>query len=328
MTEAPESWGRPWRAARAAWEAAARGEGDRRLALMEAIDGLEATLRRWLRDDADAPLALRLQALAPDEVPADRLLAELRQRGRLSLELAAAIHDLLRAREVLRAQVDVDPRTVDRLVAQIGHVIGDLEARLSARASATAAEEGPTVRDAETDVHPVPPPGRSRRGWTVAVGAVGVLLVLVLGWLVARDAGRADRERAIAALRSGDYAAAAAALERYVARHPEEVDSWLALARAYRRLRQPERAAEALRRAAALDPSDPGVQRELGLWLLERGHYDRAALRFEAALARDSSDVAAWAGLLQALRRAGRTDDARRRWAAAPPEVRQALGGP
>src|SRR5690606_35904894 len=63
---------------------------------------VEMSLRRLLRDHPGAALQVRLRALAPDELRADEVLAELRQHDQISIELAAAVHELLEVRQRLR----------------------------------------------------------------------------------------------------------------------------------------------------------------------------------------------------------------------------------
>src|SRR5688500_4361803 len=64
---------------------------------------VETTLRRMLRDDATAPVELRLRALAAEDLPTADLLAELRRRNRMPMELAAAVHELDQAAQRLAA---------------------------------------------------------------------------------------------------------------------------------------------------------------------------------------------------------------------------------
>src|SRR2546430_6435111 len=66
-------------------------------AVQEAWRAVERSLRLLLRADMGAPDALRLSALSADELPADRLIESLRQRNRISLELAGMTHELERA---------------------------------------------------------------------------------------------------------------------------------------------------------------------------------------------------------------------------------------
>src|SRR5690606_28456812 len=68
------------------------------------------SLRRLLRDHAGAALQVRLRALAPDELRADEVLAELRQHDQISIELAAAVHDLLEVRQRLRSGAPLAPQ--------------------------------------------------------------------------------------------------------------------------------------------------------------------------------------------------------------------------
>jgi hypothetical protein len=65
-------------------------EEETRTAVVQIAAAVEMSLRRLLRDLPSAALQVRLRALAPDELRADEVLAELRQHDQISIELAAA----------------------------------------------------------------------------------------------------------------------------------------------------------------------------------------------------------------------------------------------
>ncbi|MDQ3557083.1 MAG: hypothetical protein M3409_09975, partial [Gemmatimonadota bacterium] len=69
-----------------------------REAVVRVTHAVEATLRRLLRDDPGADLELRLHALDPEELSADEVVADLRRRNVLPLELAAGFHELVGVR--------------------------------------------------------------------------------------------------------------------------------------------------------------------------------------------------------------------------------------
>ncbi|HEV2149056.1 MAG TPA: hypothetical protein VGR37_16740, partial [Longimicrobiaceae bacterium] len=81
----------------------------RRTAIVQLFGALEASLRRILRDDPHVPLEVRLRALAPDELPTPELVAELRRRDRISIELAAAFHELAARVRGLREGAEPEP---------------------------------------------------------------------------------------------------------------------------------------------------------------------------------------------------------------------------
>ena len=93
MIPVPESALRPLRAV-SSDIAALRGGSAGPGALVRVARAAESPLRRVLRDEPTAPVELRLRALSPDDLSTDELLAELRRRDRLPLELAAGMHEL------------------------------------------------------------------------------------------------------------------------------------------------------------------------------------------------------------------------------------------
>jgi tetratricopeptide (TPR) repeat protein len=285
----------------------------------------EATLRRMLRDDFTAPVELRLRALSADDLPTPDLLAELRRRNRLPMELAAAFHDLDLACERISGGADPGPRDAQLAVA----VAEGLDAHVRAL-PAGAQLEDPVLDDPDDDgltgddealVHPVPAPRRRRVPWEtlLALAALVVLLVIAI-----RMRGGDDRglRRGESEYRDGRVAQAERAFREYAEDNPRDPRPRVYLARIYReagRLPDAEREIQAGLRVA---PEDAGLETERGFLLLDANRPADAVPVFRAALSHDRESRRAWAGLVRALRAAGRPRDAEQVLGLAPAEVR------
>lgn len=148
-----------------------------------AVEGVEAALRRWLRDDGGAALPVRLSALAPDEIPVDRLIGELRQRNRVSVELAAGFHELWVRTRSPRSAPALDPRDVEALRA----VVARTEQEISAAPLPAPGTSDIATRDHEpAHIHAVPPEGRTGAlpvaPWAFLFAVVVALLLAVALW--------------------------------------------------------------------------------------------------------------------------------------------------
>ena len=146
-------------------------ESETRAAVVQVAAAVEMSLRRLLRDFPGAALQVRLRALAPDELRADEVLAELRQHDQISMELAAAVHDLLEVRQRLRDGGAVGAN--DPTLAY--HVADRLEQEAShpRPAPSPAAPSASDLDEEETLPAAAIPPSRRRRtsrtrgfGWT------------------------------------------------------------------------------------------------------------------------------------------------------------------
>jgi tetratricopeptide (TPR) repeat protein len=303
-------------------------------ALLRVSEGAESCLRRLLRNDPSQPIDLRLRALAPDELAAEEVLSALRQRDLISIELAAAFHDLLGVKRRLVHGGTPSHRDVELALQVTGRTEREvLAARLSSTAPGAAAAgdsdvtlPGPPPAAADDDL----PPrnlATARRGlpWYWAAAAVSVLLVFALGlwWTTSRSAPRLDQ--AIALFRSGDYDQAAEQFRRHVEARPNDPTPRLYLARIYRRTNRYEEAREQLRLALESAPEDAALHRELGFLLLDVGRPDAAVPRFRNSVEREPDSVEAWVGLIRALRESGQGAAADRVLARAPSEVRALL---
>lgn len=293
-------------------------------ALLRGTNAVENTLRRVLRDEERAPLAVRLSALAHDEVPAPEVVAALRQQGRLSIEFAAALHELWGMRRRLSSGLAPTPQDSQLLL------------RVADRLEDEAAGSSPVPPVAQGDQTlayvsaPAPdeaPPGRERiPRWAPAAGAAFLLTALGVWLLVGR--GPSDLDAGVEHFRNGQVAQAAAYFQRAARDDPGDATPRLYLARIFRRARRYPEAGKELREALRLAPGDPAVQRELGFLLLDTGRPAPAAERFTQAVKLDPQAADGWVGLVRALRESGRTAQAEQVLARAPSEVRALLAGP
>jgi tetratricopeptide (TPR) repeat protein len=297
-----------------------RGDaGERTRALLDLAAAVEWTLRRLLRDDPLAPLEARLSALAPEELRVDEVLSELRQHDRITIQLAASVHHLLEIRERLRNGGLATPE-------EVGHGVSTVD--LVETEQARGVPERPPVTEQQIDetIHEVPSPSRrDPRALAVAGGAVllGLVLLFLIFRLVAGGGRDANMEQGVALFRSGSYADAAHHFHRYAERNPRDATPHLYLARIHRRMNRPDLAGPALQEAMRLAPDDAAVHRELGFLLIDTRRYDVAVERFRTAVAMDANAAEGWLGLVLALRRDGRPDEAERVLARAPVQVRE-----
>ena len=294
-------------------------------AVVRVARGVETTLRRLLRDDAVAPLELRLRALSADDLSLSDLLAALRRREHLPVELAAAVHDLAAAADRIAGGAEPDARDGPLALS----VADALDAHVRALPRAPLAD--PAVPAPEPADAPEPgrgirsvPPVRRRLPWGTfaAVAALVVLLVLA----VRLRAGEDD------ALRAGEAAYAAGRVdeaERAFAEHvraaPDEPLARVYLARIYRESGRRDQAAAQLQAGLRAAPRDPGLHTELGWLLLDGGRAREAAERFRIALRHDETSLRAWGGLVRALRESGQHAAAERALARAPADLRALL---
>jgi cytochrome c-type biogenesis protein CcmH/NrfG len=300
-----------------------------REAVVRVAHAVEASMRRLLRDDPDGDLELRLRALDPEEISPDEVVAELRRRNLLSLELAAGFHELIGVRARARRGDTVTPadtalalRTADGLCR---------EADLPPPARPRGADLPPVPDDATLLAPPsaVPPAHRTRRPAPLLATAAVLLLVLLGGLLWWRSGNRHGGTLAegVSLFRSGDLVGAQARFETYSAANPEDATALLYLARIHRRAGRRVEAAEVLRRGIAAAPEDADLHRELGFLLLDAGRPVQAAERFRLAIRLHPEGAEAWIGLVRAQREAGRLDLAERVLEQAPAEVRARLVG-
>ena len=287
---------------------------------------VERALRLLLRADRGAPDALRLAALSPADLPTDRLIQGLRDRGLISLELGGLAHELEQAAQRAEAgqpraaDADVAQGAVDRLRAEV-HALAEEPVR-------AAAHQTVSDRALDEPAAPVPPPARRGRGLLVGVAVAVAALVLVFLFIGRLTDGTADAmAEAVADFRAGRLAEAEAGFRTVLERDPENVSALLYLARIHRRENRLDAAADRLREAAALAPEDADVRRELGHLFIQLGRAEEGIRQYRRAVELAPEHAANWLALIRALRAidSPEADDWLRR---APPEVQAALGGP
>lgn len=318
----------------AALRTGALGDDDTRTAVVQVAAAVEMSLRRLLRDFPAAALQVRLRALAPDELRADEVLAELRQHDQISIELAAAVHDLLEVRHRIRDGAPLSPH--DATLAY--HVADRLEHEASRARPAVTPATSPVrdLGDEEATVLAASPRYRRRRiavgtdprNLRLAIAGAVVLVLVALGvwWAVPRGGG--ELEQGITHFRMGEYEDAAAYFWRHAQANPDDPTPRLYLARIHRRMARPNLAVAQLDTALQLAPDDPDVHAELGFLLIDTGHPADAVERFRSALRLDGASEPAWIGLVTALRRDGRADAAERVLERAPASVRSRMAVP
>ncbi|HEX8455552.1 MAG TPA: tetratricopeptide repeat protein [Longimicrobium sp.] len=328
MLPVPESTLRPLRGV-AGDISALRGGTASPGALVRVARAAESTLRRVLRDDPTAPVELRLRALSPDDLSTDELLAELRRRDRLSLELAAGVHEL--GAVAARVSEGAEPSVRDFEMART--VADGLERHLLSAPAAPAplledpvlAEEAEApipAHDDATRVHTVPR-DRGRRPLAFLAGAAGIAaIVLLAAWAVSGNRG-GDLERADRLVREGKIATAAQELREYANARPEDPEGRLRLAAVYREAGRREDALKELRAGLVSHTEDAGLNSELGHLLLDSGKPLEAVRAFRLAIKSDRENERAWVGLVRALREAGLGRDAEQAREGAPVAVRE-----
>lgn len=328
MLPVPESTLRPLRAV-AGDISALRGGTASPGALVRVARAAESTLRRVLRDDPTAPVELRLRALSPDDLSTDELLAELRRRDRLPLELAAGVHEL--GAVAARVSEGAEPSVRDFEMART--VADGLERHLLSAPAAPAplledpvlAEEAEApipAHDDATRVHAVPR-DRGRRPLAFLAGAAGIAAVVLLAaWAIRGNRG-GDLERADRLVREGKIAAAVELLREYANDRPDDPDGRLRLAALYREAGRRQDALKEVRAGLIARRDDAGLSSELGHLLLDSGKPREAARAFRDAIEADRENERAWVGLLRAMREAGMGAEAELARERAPLSVRE-----
>lgn len=306
--------------------------------ILRVTNAIDRALRRLLRDAESADLTVRLKALAPDELDAESVLGELRRIDRISVELAAGVHELFQLRRRLDDGAALGAADRSRAI----QVYGLLESEARGRVTPTpATTPEPPPPEASPDRFgtaddfdlPAPPPAlkgrRARRRSPIAplllIAAALVLIAFGAVRYFGGSQGDEQLQRGLALFEQGEYREAAQYFWRYAEANPDDATPHLYLARIHRRERRTELAAEAIRDAERIAPDDPAVRRELGFLLLDTGRPDVAVDRFQEAMELDDESLEGWIGLVRALRESGRGAEADSVVDSAPAEVRALL---
>jgi tetratricopeptide (TPR) repeat protein len=333
MTHDPENTLKPLRAVEGDVVALRTGKGGA-AAVVRIARAAEGVLRRMLRDDPTAGVELRLRALSPDDLSTGELLAELRRRDRLPMELAATFHELTAASTRLATEGgDASPRDVDVAVAAADglerHVLSNpYESPLEDPVLTPGGETLiPSAAEDREPVHAVPVSRRvAAVPWPLVGVGAAVLALLVLAFVLMRGRGPDPLREGEAAYSRGDTARAFSLFLEAARKRPKAYEPHYYMAQIYRERGRAQEAARELREGLALAPNDPRLNTELAYLRLDQGLAPQAAELFRAAIRLDSTSARAWAGLEMSLRRAGQPALADRVLARAPLEVRSLIG--
>ncbi|HVG46133.1 MAG TPA: tetratricopeptide repeat protein [Longimicrobium sp.] len=332
MTHDPENTLKPLRAVEGDVIALRTGKGGA-AAVVRIARAAEGVLRRMLRDDPTASVELRLRALSADDLSAGELLAELRRRDRLPMELAAAFHELTAAANRLATEGgDAAPRDVDVAVAAADglerHVLSNpyespLEDPVLTPGGETLIPPAPEDRE---PVHAVPASRRAAVPWPLVGVGAALLALAVLAFTMMRKDGPDPLREGVAAYSRGDTARAFSFFLDAARKDPKDAEPHYYMAQILRERGRPQEAARELREGLVLAPNDPRLKTEEAYLMLSQGRAPQAAEQFRAAIRLDSTSARAWAGLVTSLRRAGQPALADRVLARAPLEVRSLIG--
>ncbi len=284
---------------------------------------VDRSLRLLLRSDPAVPEALRLAALAPDQLPLPRLVEALRQRNLISMELAGRVHELAQAAERAGAG---DVRASDADVAR--NTVLELRRQVTAAAESPVQEVAHQVVETGAVVEPpqaVPPPALRQRRPPLLLALVGLVVLAVVGviiYLLFRGSG--DDAAGVAAYKEGRIPVAEQAFRTSLQKHPDDILALLYLARMYRQQGRLASADTMLAQAVRYAPDDPDVRRERGHLLMAAARPQLAIGEYERAVKAKPDDKLNWIGLVQALRASNdpRVEQVIQR---APPDIQPAL---
>lgn len=239
------------------------------------------------------------------------LIRELRQRQFLSFEQANALAEFHAARE-RAGRTDYAPTETD--VNAVRDAFLKLEAGLMvdpapAKAASPAASPRVDTTIPQTTEHPTPV--RTRPTWLVpALGAVGVIIVVVLAWfLFAGRRGNAAYEQGVQAYREGRREAAEGDFRKAASDDPNDPMPHVYLARMERERGNLNNANAEAVKAVQLGPNNATALRELASVLFAAQNYDSARKFYTRAISADTSDRLSQGFLGCSLVRLGRVDE-------------------
>ncbi|MBR9990841.1 MAG: tetratricopeptide repeat protein [Gemmatimonadetes bacterium] len=330
-------------------------------ALRATWHAVDRTLRTLLRSDATAPDSIRLTAMSPELMSADAVMLELRRREFISLGLAGRVHELRQAMAraeaggVRAADADNACDVVRRLTEEVHGIArrvnagqeddapGTASAPLAASSSRSAA--GPVTPQpaaAGDDVARNAGGARTLDGayprmavdgsaWGAAQTrplvfiAAMIMLLAIIGIAVVLSSNGSEMERGIAAFSDDRPAHAEQHFRAALQQDAGNNTARLYLARILRRDDRHEEAAQLLQAAAAQNPDDAAVRRELGYLFMDLGRPGSAAGQFRRAVENDAADPVNWTALVHALRQSGDSTAAAEWLRRAPAETRRML---
>jgi tetratricopeptide (TPR) repeat protein len=281
-------------------------------ALRATWQAVDRTLRTLLRSDASAPDSIRLTALSPEQMSADAVMLELRRRDMVSLAVAGRVHELrhaLRRAEAgtVRAADADNAREVVRSLIEEVH-----GAARRANTSSDAHVASPPPFPPQGDPHAGDEDAPAVRiGWSgaqtrpllLAATAMALLLCAVLAVFLFGDGS--ELEQGVAAFSDGRMDVAEQHFRAALRHDADDTTARLYLARILRRESRHQEAADLLRDAAALDPDDAAIRRELGYLFMDLDRPAYAGTQFRRAVEIDAEDPLNWVGLVHALALSG-----------------------
>jgi tetratricopeptide (TPR) repeat protein len=296
-------------------------------ALRATWHAVDRTLRTLLRSDASAPDRIRLTAMSPEQMTADAVILELRRRDFVSLGLAGRVHELRQALQradaggVRAADADNALEVVRCLVEEVH---GAARRATNASAAREAAESQTPDEVLEGDGGPV-----ERRRWSgaqtrpVLLAGTAAIVLVAATVAVFLLAGGSEMEKGIAAFSADSVAEAEQHFREALGQDADNNTARLYLARILRREARHQEAAQQLQAAAAHDPGDTAVRRELGYLFMDLNRPRPAAEQFRRAVEIDADDPLNWVGLVQALAKSGDSIAAAEWLRRAPAEARE-----
>lgn len=271
-------------------------------AMRGTLAAVEQSLRLLLRADRGAGEHDRMRAMSSQDLPVDELVARLRARDRISLQLAGTFHELRQRVTGAGAGFAPGPSDADRtleLVARLRREVQALEDAPVREAAHHAVVEQSSARPRETN--DVPAAGARRAAPALAGLAISVFALLFSLFLVWRSLGD-PMDDGVEAFRDGDLTEAVRHFREAVEDDADDATARLYLARVYRRLDRHEEAADQLHRAATIAPRDADIRRELGYLFMDLRTWEPAIGQFEQAVELEPEEDANWIGLVRAMR--------------------------
>ena len=254
------------------------------------------------------------------------LIREARQRQLINFEQANSLAEFLAVNDRLQ-RVDYAPTAADAAAARTAVVkldaalTGEPVSGVSRPAPAPPADGTsapitgevksiPFVNDGNGPVRVVRPPSRFPRWMLITLGAVGVLVLAIGGYLLLGQRKVSALEQGIDAYRTGQREIAVSDFNRAVREDPKAPLPHVYLARMAREVGNATLANQELQLALQADPGNAIALREMGANLLAQGNYDLARRFYVRAVQADPTDKTAQGYLGCTLMRLNRASEA------------------